>query len=167
MTSRPHRLKKTSSMQLKRRDLHHTWLHRETNEKLTFLLLFTTMNNHNLFHQTALSNTTEKKFTWNFMLLIANFPRILPRFDFFYEQNSVLATLKLTQSHVNSLLTTCIVPRISQTEGKVQTENNQSGSPLWNIIDFSSTMYFPSYEVAIYLWQKPIGHTTVSVCFSQ
>ena len=33
MTSRPHRLKKTSSMQSKRRDLHHTRLHRETNEK--------------------------------------------------------------------------------------------------------------------------------------
>ena len=31
MTSRPHRLKKTSSMQSKRRDLHHTWLHREIN----------------------------------------------------------------------------------------------------------------------------------------
>ena len=29
-------LKKTSSMQSKRRDLHHTWLHRETNEKLSF-----------------------------------------------------------------------------------------------------------------------------------
>ena len=36
MTSRPHRLKKTNSMQLKRRSLHHTWLHRETNEKLSF-----------------------------------------------------------------------------------------------------------------------------------
>ena len=36
MTSRPHRLKKTSSMQSKRRDLHHTRLHRETNEKLSF-----------------------------------------------------------------------------------------------------------------------------------
>ena len=36
MTSRPHHLKKTSSMQSKRRDLHHTWLHRETNEKLSF-----------------------------------------------------------------------------------------------------------------------------------
>ena len=36
MTSRPHRLKKTSSMQSKRRDLHHTWLHRETYEKLSF-----------------------------------------------------------------------------------------------------------------------------------
>ena len=36
MTSRPHRLKKTSSMQSKRRDLHHTWLHRETNGKLSF-----------------------------------------------------------------------------------------------------------------------------------
>ena len=36
ITSRPHRLKKTSSMQSKRRDLHHTWLHRETNEKLSF-----------------------------------------------------------------------------------------------------------------------------------
>ena len=36
MTSRPHCLKKTSSMQSKRRNLHHTWLHRETNEKLSF-----------------------------------------------------------------------------------------------------------------------------------
>ena len=36
ITSRPHRLKKTSSMQSKRRDLHYTWLHRETNEKLSF-----------------------------------------------------------------------------------------------------------------------------------
>ena len=36
MTSRPHRLKKTSSMQWERRDLNHTWLHRETNEKLSF-----------------------------------------------------------------------------------------------------------------------------------
>ena len=36
MTSRPHRLKKTSSMQSKRRDLHHTWLHRETNGKISF-----------------------------------------------------------------------------------------------------------------------------------
>ena len=35
MTSRPHRLKKTNSMQSKRRDLHHTWLHRETKEKLS------------------------------------------------------------------------------------------------------------------------------------
>ena len=32
------RLKKTSSMQSKRRDLHHTWLHRETNEKLNFFI---------------------------------------------------------------------------------------------------------------------------------
>ena len=36
MTSRPHRLKKTSSMQSKRRDLHHTWLHRGSNENLSF-----------------------------------------------------------------------------------------------------------------------------------
>ena len=36
MTSGPHRLKKTSNMQSKRRDLHHTWLHHETNEKLSF-----------------------------------------------------------------------------------------------------------------------------------
>ena len=35
MTSQPHRLNKTSSMQSKRRDLHHAWLHRETNEKLS------------------------------------------------------------------------------------------------------------------------------------
>ena len=36
MTSQPHCLKKTSSMQSKRYDLHHTRLHRETNEKLSF-----------------------------------------------------------------------------------------------------------------------------------
>ena len=34
MTSLPHRLKKTSSMQSKCRNLHHTWLNRETNDKL-------------------------------------------------------------------------------------------------------------------------------------
>ena len=36
--SRPHdiRLRKTSSMQSTRRDLHHTWVHRETNGKLSF-----------------------------------------------------------------------------------------------------------------------------------
>ena len=33
---RPHGLKKTSSMKSKRRDLHHTWLHREKNGKLSF-----------------------------------------------------------------------------------------------------------------------------------
>ena len=36
MTSWPHRLKKTSIMKSKGRDLHHTWLHREINEKLRF-----------------------------------------------------------------------------------------------------------------------------------
>ena len=54
------------------------------------------------------------------MLLIVSFPRIFPRFEFFYEQNSLLATLELTQSHVNS----CILSRILHTEGKVQIGNN-------------------------------------------
>ena len=36
ITSRAHCLKKTSSMQSKRRDLHHTWLYRETNEERSF-----------------------------------------------------------------------------------------------------------------------------------
>ena len=36
MTSQPHHLKKTSSMQSKRCDLHYTWPHRETNIKLSF-----------------------------------------------------------------------------------------------------------------------------------
>ena len=36
MTSRPHHLKKTSSMQSKCCDQHHVWLHGETNEKLSF-----------------------------------------------------------------------------------------------------------------------------------
>ena len=51
MTSRPYRLKKTSSMQSKRRDLHHTWLHRETNDKLSFHYLISFKNvswNHEL-----------------------------------------------------------------------------------------------------------------------
>ena len=36
MTSRPHHLKKTSSMQSKCCDQHHMWLHGEINEKLSF-----------------------------------------------------------------------------------------------------------------------------------
>ena len=36
MTSRPHRLKKTTSRQSKRRDLIQAWLHHETNGKLSF-----------------------------------------------------------------------------------------------------------------------------------
>ena len=36
MTSRPHRLKKTSSMQSKCHNLNHMWLHCETNKKLSF-----------------------------------------------------------------------------------------------------------------------------------
>ena len=43
-----------SSMLAKHSDLHHTWLHRETNKKLSFLLLFTVMNNHNLFYEIIL-----------------------------------------------------------------------------------------------------------------
>ena len=39
MTSWPCYLKKTSSMQLKHHDPHHTWLHHETNEK-QFILVF-------------------------------------------------------------------------------------------------------------------------------
>ena len=60
MTSRPHRLKKTSSMQSKRRGLHHTRLHRETNEKPSYYFLFTTMNNHNLFNTVFISDTGNK-----------------------------------------------------------------------------------------------------------
>ena len=49
--------------------------------------------------------------------------------------------MTLTQSHVNS----CILSRILHTEGKVQIGNNQSRSPLGNI------MYLPSHEIAIYI----------------
>ena len=61
MTSRPHRLNKTSSIQSKRRDLHYTWLHRETNEKTYLLLFFTTMNNHNLFFEIKKNYSKGKK----------------------------------------------------------------------------------------------------------
>ena len=38
-------MKKTSSMQSKRHDLHHTWLHREINEKLSFYCyIFTSLH---------------------------------------------------------------------------------------------------------------------------
>ena len=47
MTSRPHRLKKNKNMQSKHRDLHHLWLHRETNEKLSFHSIFTGCCNSN------------------------------------------------------------------------------------------------------------------------
>ena len=55
VTSRPHRLRKTSSMLSKRRDSYHI-PHRETNDNsllllLLLLLYFTTMNNHNLFYE--------------------------------------------------------------------------------------------------------------------
>ena len=54
VTSRAHRLKKTSSIQSKRRDLHPKWPHRETNDNTFLLLYFTTMNNHKLFYETWL-----------------------------------------------------------------------------------------------------------------
>ena len=40
MTSRPHRLKKTSNMQSKRSYLHHTWLHRERKDKVIFYFYY-------------------------------------------------------------------------------------------------------------------------------
>ena len=51
MTSRPHRLKKTSSMQSKCRNLHHTRLNCETNDNLSFYNLISSKNaswNHKL-----------------------------------------------------------------------------------------------------------------------
>ena len=47
--SRPHRLKKISSMQSQRRDPHLHWPHRETRDYNSLLeVLFTTITNHNL-----------------------------------------------------------------------------------------------------------------------
>ena len=40
VTSRPHRLMKTSGMQSERRDLHHNWIHSETNGNTLLLLYF-------------------------------------------------------------------------------------------------------------------------------
>ena len=64
MTSRPHRLKKTSSVQSKRHDLRYTWLHRETNEKTYLLLLPTTTNNHNLFYEMKISFRLFPDLSW-------------------------------------------------------------------------------------------------------
>ena len=45
--------------------------------------------------------------------------------------------------------TTYILSPISDTEGKVQMGNNQSRSPLWNIILSFCSVYLPLYEIAI------------------
>ena len=45
-------------------------------------------------------------------------------------------------------------------EGKVQIGNNQSRSPLLNIILFSFSMYLHLFEIAIYLLLGSIGDTT-------
>ena len=44
--------------------------------------------------------------------------------------------------------TTYILSPISDTEGKVQMGNNQSRSPLWNIILSFCSVYLPLYEIA-------------------
>ena len=46
--------------------------------------------------------------------------------------------------------TTYILSPISDIEGKVQMGNNQSRSPLWNIILSFCSVYLPLYEIAIY-----------------
>ena len=54
----------------------------------------------------------------------------------------------------NYLFKTCKI------QGKVQIGNNQSRSPLWNIILFSWLLYLHLFEIAIYLWLSFIGDTT-------
>ena len=49
---------------------------------------------------------------------------------------------------------------VFHTEGKVQIGNNQSRSPLWNIILVSWSLYLHLFEIAIYLWLGFIGDTT-------
>ena len=56
--------------------------------------------------------------------------------------------------------TTCILSRISHTEGKVQIGNNQLRSPLWNIILFSWSLYLHLFKIKIYLWLGFIGDIT-------
>ena len=43
-------LKKTSSMQSKRHDLYHMWLHRETNKKLSFLSKLISNTNYVIYN---------------------------------------------------------------------------------------------------------------------
>ena len=82
------------------------------------------------------------------MLLESSFPSNSPAFDFFYELKSLQATQDLTQLRVNSLLNNLLF--LTHSDGKVQIDNNQSRIPLWDIILFSSSMYFHLYEIAIY-----------------
>ena len=49
MTCRPHRLKKTSSMQSKRRALHHQWLHRQANNEFSYYCYLTRWINKTFF----------------------------------------------------------------------------------------------------------------------
>ena len=70
--SRPHHLKKTSGMQSKFCNLYHMWLHHETNEKTWLLLLFTMMNNHNLFYeiiQICWHVAVPRKWSFNYVLM--------------------------------------------------------------------------------------------------
>ena len=63
------------------------------------------------------------------------------------------------QLRFNSLQTTCILSRISCTEGKVHISNNQSRGPFRNIL-FSCSMYLHLFKIAIYLWLGSIRGTT-------
>ena len=53
-----------------------------------------------------------------------------------------------------------MLSRISHTESKVKIGNNQSRSPLWNIILSSCSVYLHLFEIAMYLWFGSIRGTT-------
>ena len=88
MTSQPHRLKKTSNMQSKRRDLHHTWLHLEANKKLSFYRSFVFPCPRCCRHRGLLKvfniNVKSPKFAWSKESPTANY------LSFYLELNAAL-----------------------------------------------------------------------------
>ena len=97
----------------------------------------------------------------------SEFSTHFPRFEFFYEQNSLLATLELTQSRVNSNVNNLHFITYFTHRGQSPDRQQHIKEPSLNIILFSCSVYLPFYVIAMYLWLGSIGDATVSVCFSQ
>ena len=109
---------------------------------------------------TALSNPTEKKFTWNLMLLIVNFPRCSSAFRLFLR-------IKFTFSYLGLNPIACFLYKnlhfimYFTHRGHSPDRQQPIRNPLWNLVLFSR-----SYSGSQYISLGSIGDTTVSLCFS-
>ena len=100
-----------------------------------------------------------KNFIVNFVLLIVNFSRILPRFDF--STKFALATYELTHSLVKPAFY-----HVFHTQGRIQIGSNQSRSPLWNIILFSCLVYLPFHKITMSLVRVYWRYDSFSLLFA-